>query len=468
MDTKLVSMNRMIAEPLSQESQISVRHSHNQDAFAFSTYEFENRSWIKSTIDSSHLITFFISILIILYASFKSLNNELDCLPEDEFDGFCAVDSDLDLDQRIILMNDQTDEKKDKFQTINSCQALFIPILSSISLLVMFFYFDSFQTTFVICTSVLATISFSHLLSPVCTYFLNFCFSDPETIRKKRNLSLFGSHSWSDIVSFFASIFLVALWIITGHWIFMDLIGIGFCVVFISMVRLPSLKVSLLLLFGLVIYDVIWVYFSKFIFNSNVMVKVATKEADNPFDFLTKKLNIDFKEGPKLSLPGKLVIPSYQEEGNYSILGLGDIVIPGLLLCFVLRFDAYKRNQMAFNFNAEKSHDSKEEKVQNDFIVSNNVKHSASLLRFNKLFFRNFYSSPMRRWSYFRCSLFGYFFGLFTATLSSEIFREAQPALLFLVPSILFPLMIMAYLNGDLNSMWNEPFGVKSSASFYV
>lgn len=237
---------------------------------------------------------------------------------------------------------------------------------------------------------------------------------------------------------------------------------------FISMVRLPSLKVSLLLLFGLVIYDVIWVYFSEFFFESNVMVQVATKEAKNPFNYLAKHLNIDVKKSPQLSLPGKLIIPSYQNEGNYSILGLGDIVIPGLLICFVLRFDAYKRNQTAFNFNAEKFCELKEEKIKADFIHINKIKHSDSFLRLYKFLNYHLKSVRMRRWSYFRCSLIGYFFGLLFATMSSEIFREAQPALLFLVPSIIFPLVMMAYLNGDLNLMWNEPFGMKPSASFYV
>lgn len=237
---------------------------------------------------------------------------------------------------------------------------------------------------------------------------------------------------------------------------------------FISMVRLPSLKVSLLLLFGLVVYDVIWVYFSKFFFKSNVMVQVATKEAKNPFDFFAKHLNIDVRKGPQLSLPGKLIIPSYQDEGNYSILGLGDIVIPGLLICFVLRFDAYKRNQAAFNSNTEKFCQLREEKIKTDFVHINNVKHSDSFYRLYKFLNYHLNSTRMRRWSYFRCSLIGYFFGLFIATMSSEIFREAQPALLFLVPSILFPLIMMAYLNGDLNLMWNEPFDIKSSASFYV
>ena len=49
---------------------------------------------------------------------------------------------------------------------------------------------------------------------------------------------------------------------------------------------------------------------------------------------------------PRLSLPGKLVFPSSHTSGHFSMLGLGDIVMPGLLLCFVMRYDAYKKAQV--------------------------------------------------------------------------------------------------------------------------
>lgn len=55
----------------------------------------------------------------------------------------------------------------------------------------------------------------------------------------------------------------------------MDAMGMGLCVAFIAFVRLPSLKVSTLLLTGLLIYDVFWVFFSSYIFSTNVMVKVG-------------------------------------------------------------------------------------------------------------------------------------------------------------------------------------------------
>jgi signal peptide peptidase-like protein 3 len=57
----------------------------------------------------------------------------------------------------------------------------------------------------------------------------------------------------------------------------MDAMGMGLCVAFIAFVRLPSLKVSTLLLSGLLLYDVFWVFFSQYVFNANVMVKVATR-----------------------------------------------------------------------------------------------------------------------------------------------------------------------------------------------
>lgn len=63
-------------------------------------------------------------------------------------------------------------------------------------------------------------------------------------------------------------------------------IATGLCISFIALVRLPNLKVSALLLLGLVIYDVFWVYFSHYIFATNVMVRVATREAENPVGVL--------------------------------------------------------------------------------------------------------------------------------------------------------------------------------------
>lgn len=48
-----------------------------------------------------------------------------------------------------------------------------------------------------------------------------------------------------------------------------------------------------------------------------------------------------------------------------------------------------------------------------------------------------------------------YFLGLLTATVSSEVFKAAQPALLYLVPFTLLPLLLMAYLKVVLELVLN-------------
>ena len=76
---------------------------------------------------------------------------------------------------------------------------------------------------------------------------------------------------------------------------------------------------------------------------------MATRPADNPVGAMARKFHLGghmARNAPRLSLPGKLVFPSAHNSGHFSMLGLGDIVMPGLLLCFVMRYDAYKKAQV--------------------------------------------------------------------------------------------------------------------------
>lgn len=366
--------------------------------------------WAYSIMDSSRVSTFLISILLIVYGSFRSLNMEQE-QREREKECLKGGGSSTSLDS----------SKNKEVQTLDTMQALCLPLGASISLLVMFFFFDSMQMLFAICTAIIATVALAFLLLPMCQYIMRPC-SDGTKI----SFGVCGRFTGAELFSFSLSLFIVCVWVLTGHWLLMDAMGMGLCVAFIAFVRLPSLKVSTLLLTGLLIYDVFWVFFSSYIFSTNVMVKVATRPAENPVAMAARKFHIGgvAKEAPKLSLPGKLVFPSLHHSGHFSMLGLGDIVMPGLLLCFVLRYDAYKKSQLHL--------------AETGLPPPNHL---------NKL-------------SYFHCSLIGYFLGLLTATVSSEVFKAAQPALLYLVPFTLLPLLTMAYLKGDLRRMWSEPFTI--------
>ncbi|XP_037041299.1 signal peptide peptidase-like 3 isoform X2 [Bradysia coprophila] len=392
----------------------------SQGAGPAGTTEFREYQWAYSIMDSSRVSTCLISMLLIVYGSFRSLNMEQEAREREQK----KRQSDS---LNNLITGEPVSIEQNKFATLDTMHALCLPLGASISLLVMFFFFDSMQMLFAVCTAIIATVALAFLLLPMCQYIIRPC-SDGNGNRI--SFGVCGRFTSAELFSFSLALSIVCIWVLTGHWLLMDAMGMGLCVAFIAFVRLPSLKVSTLLLTGLLLYDVFWVFFSSYIFSTNVMVKVATRPADNPVGLVARKLNIGMvKEPPKLNLPGKLVFPSLHNSGHFSMLGLGDIVMPGLLLCFVLRYDAYKKSQGTL--------------VDAGVPVPKGVGS---------------------RLTYFHCSLLGYFLGLLTATVSSEIFKAAQPALLYLVPFTLLPLLTMAYLKGDLRRMWSEPFIAQQSS----
>uniref|UniRef100_A0A8D9AKH9 Signal peptide peptidase-like 3 n=1 Tax=Cacopsylla melanoneura TaxID=428564 RepID=A0A8D9AKH9_9HEMI len=276
--------------------------------------------WAYSIMDSSRVSTFLISILLIVYGSFRSLNMEQEAREREKERAKTSS---------LLGTTDTKCRQGPDVQTLDAMQALCLPLGASISLLIMFFFFDSMQMLFAVCTAIIATVALAFLLLPMCQYVLRPC-SDGNKI----SFGVCGRFTSAELLSFSLSLFIVCIWVLTGHWLLMDAMGMGLCVAFIAFVRLPSLKVSTLLLTGLLIYDVFWVFFSSYIFSTNVMVKVATRPAENPVGLVAKRFHMGgvVRDAPKLSLPGKLVFPSLHNTGHFSMVGLGDIVMPGLLV----------------------------------------------------------------------------------------------------------------------------------------
>jgi signal peptide peptidase-like 3 len=150
-----------------------------------------------------------------------------------------------------------------------------------------FYFFSSYFYSHI--NTVIATIALAFLLLPMCQYIVNIMRC---TDGNRISFGVCGRFTAAEIFSFTLSVTVVCIWVLTGHWLLMDAMGIALCVAFIAFVRLPSLKVSTLLLMGLLVYDVFWVFFSSYIFSTNVMVKVATRPAENPVGIVARKLNL--------------------------------------------------------------------------------------------------------------------------------------------------------------------------------
>ncbi|KAL3154845.1 hypothetical protein ABBQ38_011386 [Trebouxia sp. C0009 RCD-2024] len=100
----------------------------------------------------------------------------------------------------------------------------------------------------------------------------------------------------------------------------------------LQLLGLKSFRTGAVMLAGLLLYDVFWVFGSKSVIGDNVMLTVATSDI--------------------VSGPTRLLFPRIAggtgEASNFpfSLLGLGDIAVPGLLACLALRYDASRSTNM--------------------------------------------------------------------------------------------------------------------------
>lgn len=296
-------------------------------------------------------------------------------------------------------------------------QAVAIPITSSIFLMLLFYFFEYLQYVLVGMLVLSATLALYQLFY----YYLRRLTHQQHPIH---------------FLCILLTAFVVWEWITTGHFVFHDILGCSLCVFFIATLRFPSLRIAALCLFLLLAYDVFWVFFSELIFQKNVMVEVATKAAANPVQQVGEQLHIEALKSIQttLELPIKLILPDFASSRKI-MLGLGDIALPGALISLAMRCD-----RMIRDFPHSSNDIKVDEEAAGSLIPQENAKKSAICEPY-----------------LFLSGLLGYFIGLIVAFCANWISGHAQPALIYLVPSVMAPIAFRAWLIDRLNDVWLGP-----------
>ncbi|XP_042328612.1 signal peptide peptidase-like 2A isoform X2 [Sceloporus undulatus] len=176
-------------------------------------------------------------------------------------------------------------------------------------------------------------------------------------------------------------------------WILQDILGIAFCVNFIKTLKMPNFKSCVILLGLLLVYDVFFVFITPYLTESgeSIMVEVAA----GPFES-SEKLPVVMKV-PRLafSTAALCFLP-------FSLLGFGDIVVPGLLIAYCHRFD---------------------------------VQTSSSSV-------------------YFIFCTIAYAAGMLITFVSLILMKKGQPALLYLVPCTLITSALVAWYRKEMKKFW--------------
>lgn len=164
------------------------------------------------------------------------------------------------------------------------------------------------------------------------------------------------------------------LWhVLKKHWLANNILGLAFSIEGIEMLSLGSFKIGAILLVGLFFYDIFWVFFTP------VMVTVA-KSFDAPI---------------------KLLFPTADMTRPFSMLGLGDIVIPGIFVALALRYDVSRGKGSC----------------------------------------------------YFKSAFAGYVAGLGVTIVIMNWFQAAQPALLYIVPGVIGFLGVHCAVKGEIKQL---------------
>ncbi|XP_031398696.1 signal peptide peptidase-like 4 isoform X1 [Punica granatum] len=208
-------------------------------------------------------------------------------------------------------------------------------------------------------------------------------------------LPLFGAVSYLTLaVSPFCIAFAV-VWAVfrtvSFAWIGQDILGIALIITVLQIVRIPNLKVGTVLLSCAFLYDIFWVFVSKWWFHESVMIVVARGDRSG-------------EDG----IPMLLKIPRmFDPWGGYSIIGFGDIILPGLVVVFSLRYD---------------------------WLENKRIKEG-----------------------YFIWAMFAYGLGLLITYVALNLMDgHGQPALLYIVPFTLGTFLTLGKQRGDLKRLWTR------------
>ena len=229
-------------------------------------------------------------------------------------------------------------------------------------------------------------------------------------------LPLFGNVHYLMIPSVILGGILVCIWLMFQSeewaWVLQDIMGVAFLVNVMRLVHLPNLKIATLLLTCAMSYDIFWVYIQPHLFGKeSVMVNVARGGDQHE------------------SLPMLFMFPRIGgSQGEYSMLGYGDVILPGLLIVHNALFE-------------------------NRFYSSSSSSSPTGGKVVKKM-----------RYKYFVCSIFAYSVGMiltFIALYLKVGGQGGQPALTYLVPTTVLTMVCVAWMNGELREMWDG--GLKTS-----
>jgi minor histocompatibility antigen H13 len=282
----------------------------------------------------------------------------------------------------------------EKPETMTQKDAAMFPLIASCALFGLYLFFQFFSKEHInlllsVYFFVLGIFALTHMVSPVVgkyipanlipLHFFHLRLTEGPGDNSTKAEVVAYDFSTHDLVMLAVSTLIGVWYFMKKHWIANNLFGLAFAINGVELLHLNNVLTGCILLGGLFFYDIFWV------FGTNVMVTVAKS----------------FEAPIKLVFPQDLLENGFDAK-NMAMLGLGDIVIPGIFVALLLRYDRSLNRNSYF---------------------------------------------------YFYTTFIAYVAGLAFTIFIMHWYKHAQPALLYLVPACLGAPLFVALIRGDIKSM---------------
>ncbi|KAG0298423.1 Signal peptide peptidase-like 2A [Linnemannia gamsii] len=216
-------------------------------------------------------------------------------------------------------------------------------------------------------------------------------------------------------------------------WIFQDILG-GFTIsLMLKVLKASSMSSPTLLLLTAFIYDVFFVFVTPYLTSTgeSIMEAAATGAA------LTVKETI----------PMLFRIPSFRPNGGEAMLGFGDVVLPGILVTFLRECDARLEEDQSLSSMLIGMDSAAARRTTGLLLSGSNGREG------------------QRRWSYYLTAILGFAVGLEVTFVAMMWSNQGQPALLYLVPCTVAPVVLLASKRHELSLLWNGWGGLDGEES---
>ncbi|XP_022092847.1 minor histocompatibility antigen H13-like [Acanthaster planci] len=289
---------------------------------------------------------------------------------------------------RSVKYQKEQKENGEVPETMSQKDAAMFPLIASATLFGIYVVFQIFSKEYInllltVYFFFLGVLALAHILSPLMRKLLPGVFPNESyhliltkgKSDKKEDLMNYEFDN-KDLVCLGVATCFGVWYLLKKHWVANNIFGLAFALNGVEFLQLNTVMTGCILLGGLFIYDIFWV------FGTNVMVTVAKS----------------FEAPIKLVFPQD-ILEKGLDASNFAMLGLGDIVIPGIFIALLLRFDVSKAKTSR---------------------------------------------------TYFTASFLAYILGLLTTIGIMHFFKHAQPALLYLVPACIGVPIFVALIRGEI------------------